>query len=591
LPREGLYEELNEVIENSCKFFVASRCGIEIPDIEMSTISHFDTVPLVARLGYTVTEISKGILYEIERTVKMLKNEQKQAPRPIKQTAAPILEAIPAAEPAVAVPPTAEVEFIKTSEPQESGSFFMPDEEIITQELMRGSGFEDGKFRIEEAAKKNLKPTEFAEFLKNEYGTGGHSGDGIVRFVDHDSKGLHFRIMDDSAPDGERKFNINWSNAGKKISALVENNEYLTPEEIEQKTQDTAEEHKTASDVSLTPYARYLKAKESYPDHIIFTQVGDFYEVYGDDAEVSSELLGFTIINIRRNNEEVKMCGFPVHAAFNYSNRLMSENYPVFVITSELEFEAIYINPDVEKVLNNIKKEPASTVQLSLFGDEADEEIIVTAAESNDVYFKENSAETAIIPYEIIETDEAINVDGGGIEIIDYTEPETTPYLNNYRFSEADNLYTDAVGLKTGFSVKAKFKANIEAIKLVKILDAERRFATPDEQKILANYVGWGGLANAFDENVSGWKKENEELRLLLNDEEYQSAMDSTLTAYYTNPKLIKHIYNALENFGFTDGKNRKILEIITTRLIQFKFSSDLRNRGCAFSKRGVQVA
>jgi N12 class adenine-specific DNA methylase/adenine-specific DNA methylase len=567
LPREGLYEELSEVIENSCKFFVASRCGIEMPDTEMSTISHFDTVPLVARLGYTVTEISKGILYEIERTVKMINNEQKQAPRPIKQTAAPILEAIPAAEPAMAVPPTAEAEFIKTSEPQKSGSFFMPDEtsvptdeEIITQELMRGSGFEDGKFRIEETAKKNLKPAEFAEFLKNEYGTGGHSGDGIVRFVDHDSKGLHFRIMDDFTPSGERKFSINWNNAAKRIAALVKNNEYLTPEEIKQKTQDTDEEHEIP-ETPLTPYNRYLKAKLDYPNHIIFTQVGDFYEVYGDDAEVLSELLGFTIINIRRNNEEVKMCGFPVHAAFNYSNRLMSESYPVFVITSELEFEATYINPDVEKALNNIKKETASTVQLSLFGDEAADEVVVIAAESNDVYFKENLAETAIIPYEIIESYETINVDGGEIEIIDYGEPEITPYLNNYRFSEADNLYTDAVGLKTGFSVKAKFKANIEAIKLVKILDAERRFATPDEQKILANYVGWGGLANAFDENASGWQKENEELRLLLNDDEYQSAMDSTLTAYYTDPKLIKHIYNALENFGFTDGRNRKILD------------------------------
>ena len=85
------------------------------------------------------------------------------------------------------------------------------------------------------------------------------------------------------------------------------------------------------------------------------------------------------------------------------------------------------------------------------------------------------------------------------------------------------------------------------AIKLLKQIELEKRTATPEEQIILARYVGWGGLANAFSSTASGWENEYQELKSLLTDVEYKAAMNSTITAYYTEPDLIRYIYRALE--------------------------------------------
>lgn len=109
--------------------------------------------------------------------------------------------------------------------------------------------------------------------------------------------------------------------------------------------------------------------------------------------------------------------------------------------------------------------------------------------------------------------------------------------------------------------VKTKYKNNVEAIKLLKQLEAEGRQATPAEQEILANYVGWGGLSPVFNINYNGeaidsaWTKEAKELKKLLTDEEYKAARASTTTAFYTPVGVIKNIYGALERLGFKGGK------------------------------------
>lgn len=123
----------------------------------------------------------------------------------------------------------------------------------------------------------------------------------------------------------------------------------------------------------------------------------------------------------------------------------------------------------------------------------------------------------------------------------------------NFRYSPAYGLYPPGA--------KTKYRNNIEAIRFLKRIEKERRPATPEEQIVLARYVGWGGLANAFSEKASGWEKEYRELKLLLNDVEYRNALHSTLTAYYTEPELIKRIYTAIGSFGFHGGPNRKMLD------------------------------
>ena len=116
---------------------------------------------------------------------------------------------------------------------------------------------------------------------------------------------------------------------------------------------------------------------------------------------------------------------------------------------------------------------------------------------------------------------------------------------HNYRITD------DEIG--TG-GPKAKFRKNIDAIKLLYALEAEGRLATSEEQEILAQYSGWGGLADAFDSTKDNWHLEYNELINLLSSEEYEAANESTLTAFYTPPVVIKAMYDALENMGFKRG-------------------------------------
>lgn len=160
------------------------------------------------------------------------------------------------------------------------------------------------------------------------------------------------------------------------------------------------------------------------------------------------------------------------------------------------------------------------------------------------------------------------DVTNEGVEEIQAAEPATEPAAPetpkgvpaakrhkriNYRYSADDNLYPPGA--------KTKYHNNMEAIRLLQRIESERRLATADEQKVLARYVGWGGIADAFNPKAASWDKEYRELKLALEEKDYAQARDSILTAYYTEPELVSCIYGALAQFGFTDGKNRRILD------------------------------
>ena len=112
---------------------------------------------------------------------------------------------------------------------------------------------------------------------------------------------------------------------------------------------------------------------------------------------------------------------------------------------------------------------------------------------------------------------------------------------------------TDETDIGTG-GLKTKFQNNIAAITTLKTIESESRSATPEEQKILAKYVGWGGMPQAFDHANEQWSKEYKQLRELLTDDEYKAAAESTLNAHYTSPEIIGAMYKALNNFGFNGG-------------------------------------
>ena len=101
---------------------------------------------------------------------------------------------------------------------------------------------------------------------------------------------------------------------------------------------------------------------------------------------------------------------------------------------------------------------------------------------------------------------------------------------------------------------KVKYRMNVEAIRTLKQIEAEGRFATEAEQEILSRYVGWGGIPDAFDPDKAAWSAEYLELKSLLSEDEYKSARASTLNAHYASPTVIKAIYEAVGNMGFQSG-------------------------------------
>lgn len=124
-------------------------------------------------------------------------------------------------------------------------------------------------------------------------------------------------------------------------------------------------------------------------------------------------------------------------------------------------------------------------------------------------------------------------------------KPPVSADRHNYRITD------DALGVG---GAKEKFRNNMSAIRLLHDLQIENRLATPEEQETLAKYVGWGGLSMAFDGNNAAWANEYKELKAALSDEEYRAAMESTLTAFYTPPVVIKAMYEALDRLGFSRG-------------------------------------
>lgn len=116
---------------------------------------------------------------------------------------------------------------------------------------------------------------------------------------------------------------------------------------------------------------------------------------------------------------------------------------------------------------------------------------------------------------------------------------------HNFRITD------DAIGIG---GAKEKFRNNMAAINLLHELEIENRLATPEEQEVLSRYVGWGGLSMAFDEHNAAWAEEFKELYASLSPEEYRAAMESTLTAFYTPPVVIKAMYDVLDRLGFSQG-------------------------------------
>ncbi|MCJ0601259.1 N-6 DNA methylase, partial [Enterococcus cecorum] len=192
--------------------------------------------------------------------------------------------------------------------------------------------------------------------------------------------------------------------------------------------------------------------------------------------------------------------------------------------------------------------------------------------ENGQLYYKEREAVSIIEPYEVnlfdfeenTPTNASIDVPIVDQEIV--VPPISEKSVGDTKANEADQMQHLSVE-KTDFQFtpdklegfygktpKERIADNLQAIRLLKTIEQEERLATPEEQEILAKYVGWGGLADLVDENKSNYQEERQDLKELLTPAEYASVRESVLTAYYTDPKIIQVIYEAIEKTGFKGG-------------------------------------
>ena len=206
-----------------------------------------------------------------------------------------------------------------------------------------------------------------------------------------------------------------------------------------------------------------------------------------------------------------------------YLNSKELEDYPKWLDEIEQEKEFIKVGNNLAEKLNDESSNIEETIkeEISLpIGEEPE------VQEENIVPIFENKKSTKIRSFDI--------------------HPEI-PFYNRNQF----RIVNDNLGEG---SSREKFNNNVEAIRILKRIEEENRFATPEEQEVLTKYVGWGGLPQAFDEKDSSWSNEYSILKNLLNEKEYSQARESTLTAFYTPPVVIRSIYKALENMGLKTG-------------------------------------
>jgi len=314
----------------------------------------------------------------------------------------------------------------------------------------------------------------------------------------------------------------------------------------------------------------YFKIKDEHPNTIILFQIGDFYEAMGDDAVTVSQALSLHNTTRRiTDTERIDMCGFPSHRLETYTDVLLDRGYNIGISSPNDRESRDFILMASDRSHAPIQSEPIGRIDNSdLIGKELtldNRRFIVERVDRNgdasmrDITFEDSNGfpifrvEKADFVRSALELSEKEELDAPVWEIKQKAKAQTFdlhPEISlddRYTF-DLKNFELEEVGKK------ARFHRNIDAIRVLKECVEENRFATPEEQQILAQYVGWGGIPEAFDENNATWKSEYNELSQLLTDEEYQSARESTLTAFYTPPVVISAIYKVMEQMGFKEG-------------------------------------
>lgn len=384
-----------------------------------------------------------------------------------------------------------------TAEP----SFTVKHKYFITEDeknrlVASGSNVVGGKKRIAKFFKEPHTAKEKADFLKNEYGIGGSGRSGYNTW--HDSKGLVLTKGDLSRPDAQ--VTMKWNEVAERVSKLVAQNRFITQKDIDDEIRYAKRVIANASDNPLEEQS--------------IKQAKAVLEEYGIELEEKSEpvpeLAEETVSDVMEEIEE-------------YNDDEIKLKVGDKIELDDGVFEITEISDSIDDTKYQLR-------------DLGSIYPIFRVMYETEIY--ENGF--ALVD-EAPEKESVINEPAPNISEV----PELNGEKHDFTITD-ENL---GVG-----GAKSKFKANVEAIKLLNELEFENRRATPKEQEVLSKYVGWGGLAQAFDENNSAWSSEFTELYMLLSPDEYESAKASTLNAHYTSPTVINAMYEGLENLGFKGG-------------------------------------
>lgn len=421
-------------------------------------------------------------------------------------------------------------------------SAFTFSQEIIDAVLANGSGFSEGKMRIYEQFEKSLSAKENADFLKNEYGWGGSYPVIIGAGIDesHDGKGI---TITKGIGKENPHITLSWSQVEKRIGELIRMDRYLNPKEKERYPQwlESQEERRAKIEetkrnreiLSNAPPEQELAEKE--PEEAEISQDVKYEYHLGDKVYIGAS--EYEILSV--DDERVML--------YDYDMPLFNKEF------SRTEFDRkVRENPMNEHLI--VKEEPAEErneteeVQTNMGSMPIEDYREIVASQSGFDSYDEMYHQG----YRI----------GNGYD----KEPEpVVPAWEQKKKVKGFDLHPDvSMAERHTFNLKEnevetvgkkeRFRRNIMAIQLLKKCQEENRFATLEEQIILSKYVGWGGLSEAFDENNSAWATEYLELSSVLTPEEYASARESTLTAFYTPPEVITAIYKAMEQMGFKEG-------------------------------------
>ena len=468
-----------------------------------------------------------------------------------------------------AIPTEAQqIESIDQAENEKSSSAFVLSQADIEKALRRDSNFENSKLWIWEIYQTQPDRKLRAKALAKEYAPHGPGGcshtylDGSSGWLDHDSKGLTFEHY----PDHQKIF-LRWNQVEKYIDLMMQADRYLTDKE------------KSAIELyfglNADSAAEYNALKVQYPDALVgFEQNGQF-EFYGEDARKICELTGgklleretalgtVTVTGFLREQwvyrakqlwecgENIYLAGLNEDGTHHQTKYLRREEYlPVgsIVHMEGREFRVDKVDFDKDSVALQdmaladlrmpIFREAPLAVVRKLYEQEPEPPVLVSdglglpGEDSNKLPVSIEVNEVPTTP-EAAAAEEGLNEEGA---------PELA---GNFRITDEE--------LGAG-GPKQKFARNIKAIKTLFTLEQGHRGATAEEQQVLSQYVGWGGLADAFDPDKNSWAKEYAELKGLLSEEEYKAARGSVLNAHYTSPTIIRAIYDAVERMGFRTG-------------------------------------